>query len=58
MAEVVQEHHLEEEGRNISPKSLLVRIVNETNERAHDKSGSSIDDDTIRNEGSNPFGGS
>ena len=50
--EAAQEHYLEGVSRNISPKETLVRIVNRTDEKAHNNIGSSIDNDTICNEGS------
>jgi len=55
--EAAQERHLEGASRNISPKQTSVRIVNRTDENAHNNSGSSINDDTIRNEGSDALGG-
>ena len=55
--EVAQEYHLEGVSRNISPKKTLNRIVNRTDEEAHNSSSSSIDDDAICNEGSNALGG-
>jgi hypothetical protein len=55
--EAAQEHHLEGVSRNISPKKTSVRIVNRTDEKAHNNSGGSIDNDTICNEGSDALGG-
>ena len=56
--EAAQEHCLEGVSRYISPKIItLVRIENRTDEKAHGNSGSSIDNDTICNEGSNALSG-
>ena len=57
-AEAAQEHCLEGVSRYISPKiTTLVRIENKTDEKAHSNSGSSIDNDTICNKGSNALSG-
>ena len=54
--EAAQECHLEGEGRNKSPKKTSVRIVNITNEKAHNNRGGSIDNDTVCNKGSDALG--
>lgn len=55
--EAAQEHHLEGVSGNRSPKKTLVRAVNRTDGKAHNNGGSSIDNDTICNEGSDVLGG-
>ena len=55
--EAAQEHRLEGVSRNISPKKTLVRILGKTDEKAHNNIGSSIDNDTICNEGSDALCG-
>ena len=52
-----EEHHLKGVSRNISPKKKLVRIMYRTDEKAHNKIGSSIDNDTICNERSDALCG-
>ena len=55
--ETAQGHHLEGVSRNRSPKKTLVRIVSRTDEKAHNYIVSSIDNDTICNEGCDALGG-
>ena len=55
--EAAQEHHLKGVSGNMSPKKILIRVVNRTDVKAHNNSGSSIDNDTICNEGSDVLGG-